>query len=144
MKNQYSNHINCGWLRSFLFLVIVCSSQVYSFHHLDHYHDVDLLQTEKNVNPDEAAVEYSTDHHHDENAQDSGDHQHTYTKHLDWHISRVQNPRGLTLDHQYPSASIVSYVTISSNRSSVVNRDILYIDGDYFPTIYVRGPPLSA
>lgn len=144
MKNKCPKHNYSSWLRSFFFLVIVCSSQVYSFHHLDHFHDVDLPETEKTFSPYEAAVEHSTNHDHDEDTQDSSDHQHAYTKHLDWHISRVQNPRGLTLDHQYPFASFNFTLTNNDNIAPVVDRYLLGIDTSYISTIYVRGPPFLA
>jgi len=131
-----------GWLRSWAFLVLVYFSHVYPFYHLHHSHDDGWLGHEISSHPIEVDVEHPSDHHHDRTTPHTNDHQHTYDKHIDWHIIRTQNPRTLTFDDQYLFSSTSFVFTTENNISCIYHRDPICVDGNCVPSIIIRGPPL--
>jgi len=142
MKNEFKNIITSRLLRSFLFLAIVYFSQVYPFYHFHHFHDEGYSEFELSSHPIEVDVEHSSDHHHDGATPHNNDHQHTYDKHIDWHIIRTRNPRTLTFDDQYLFSSTSSIFTNDNNISYIVYKRFICIVGNCVPSSIIRGPPL--
>ncbi len=134
MKSGQKTSLTLRWLRSMLFLALVCFSQVYLCYHLHHFHDNDLSEFEISSHPIDNNV---SDHHH------HGDRPHTLGKHVDWHFTRPQAPRAFTIDSRYLVSSVRTIVT-NDDRPSYVNYERpLFIDEAYVSCPVIRGPPFA-
>lgn len=142
MKNEYKNIITSPGLRSILFLAILYFSQVYPFYHLHHFHDEGFLEFELSSPPIKVDIEHSSDHHHNSDTPQTDGHNHTFDKHIDWHITRTQNPRTKTSADQYLFVSLSLSFSINQKFSSVDNEEFIYIYNYHISPSFIRGPPL--
>lgn len=136
MKNEPSNIISSAWLRSLLFPALVYFSQIYPSYQLDHFHEDSLLGSANSSHSVGFDVEHSSDHHHDE------DHQHTFNKHIDWHIIRIQAPGSLKYNVQYNLSSIPFIPGNDDFSSCIDNEGPPSIQKYYTSFVSLRAPPL--
>jgi hypothetical protein len=141
MNSEPNSIMTSRWLRSFLVLVFVVFGQVYPYHHLHHSHDDSYFEFEISSHPIEVDVEHSSDHHHDGDAPHPENHQHAYDKHIDWHVVRTQNQTTSAFDDQFPRSPLAYILADDNDISWTDSRDPLPVDGNYFPSTTVRGPP---
>ncbi len=142
MKSRNKGIITAWWLRSFLFLLIAYTSQLYTIDHLHHTHNEDATGVETRFLPIDVDLDHSADHQHDTEIPHKNDHQHTYNSHVDWHIIRIQNQRTVTIDDQRLFATVSSILTISSDISSISIEETIYVADNPTTSLIIRGPPL--
>lgn len=142
MKNGYRNIITSRWLRAFSFLAIVYFSQAYQFYHLHHFHDESGLEVAISSHPTEVDLGHSSDHNHDDNTPHTNNHQHTYAKRIDWHITRTQYQRALAFDDCIAFSPILFDVTNGNSTSYIDCDESLSIVGNYTLPVIIRGPPV--
>lgn len=143
MKNGDNNIFTSRWLRSFLLLALVYFSQIYPFSHLHHAHEDSLLEFGSSFFPVDVEVEHSSTHHHDDELPQTNNHQHTFDKHIDWHILRTQTIKTLSFDEQYCFSSIPFILTNGNNSVYYNYENTPFLDEQYVSSLIIRGPPLS-
>lgn len=140
MTNGYYNIITSQWFRFFVLLAFVSSIPVYSLYHSFHSHEESSI--ELTSLPIEIDLEHSLNHHHHNTLPQSDDHQHTYDKHINWHVIRTPFQNILNIDDQYTCFS-TSFIVSDDNNSSNCNlEEFPFLDEcGALPSI-IRGPPL--
>lgn len=141
MKNKDNNITTSRWLRYFLIIVLAYFSQISSYYYIHHIHQDGELDFGANTYLFEADVEH-TSGHHDGNNPPTPYHQHTYNKHIYWNIVRIQNPRTITSDEEYPFTPNSFVLSIDNKLSNIDNAKFLFIDDNNASSLVIRGPPL--
>jgi hypothetical protein len=140
MKNGYNRILRIPWMKLFFILTIFYFSQFYSYIHLHHSHDNGALPVEISLHP----IDVDHDHDHEDlpGNHHPEDHQHTFDKHIDWHVIRTQNSGTFRFDDKYHCSS-KSFILINNNNFSCIDyKEIPYIDYDSVSSLIIRGPPL--
>ena len=145
MKMEKQSIVTSKWLRAAIFFVVIYFSQFYPYFHLHHHHENNGIEYEFSSHPVDIDITPLSQHHHhhhdDPDDQDTGKHQHSYDKHIDWHLIRSQSPRIHSFD---------SFVTtIESLNLPTLNNSLLFqlVEQNIQKTItsrnasLVRGPP---
>jgi hypothetical protein len=138
------NFLHKMWrIACFIFLALVCSSQVYQSTHLHHFHADDSIAFEVSAHLVAIDTDHtSTHHHHDDSSSHEDDVEHNNKKTAWWKAPRLKSFVSIDFED-------TSYPVVVSNLHSIVFEktrpslpSLPKPDEGYISYGAIRGPPL--
>lgn len=138
------NFLHKMWrIACFIFLALVCSSQVYQSTHLHHFHADDSIAFEVSAHLVAIDTDHTpTHHHHDDSSSHEDDDEHNNKKTAWWKAPRIKSFVNVDFDHTSHPVFVDNLPSIIFEKTRPSLPTFPKPNEGYISYGVIRGPPL--